>query len=124
MNPMQNTLKYIAKHLTNGDIDAALNELPEVTVYTATQGRAFGGHEEGGWYFNYSVPHEKQRIKGRMMRLDEAITYCRRGNAIIRALIDPHLPPLCSSLSEGLPVYLYTHEAVPMPLPRYKPHYE
>jgi hypothetical protein len=71
------------------------------TVAVLLEDRAFGGHEEGGWYFNYgypvSLPEAPQR---RFKTLAKAQGYLSKLKPVIARINDGRYPT-SSVLSEG-----------------------
>lgn len=72
------------------------------TVAVLMEDRAFGGHEEGGWYYDYGYPYDLRTAPVRRFKTREkAEGYLRTiAPQIERANAD--YPPISSVLSEGL----------------------
>jgi hypothetical protein len=91
------------------------------TVAVYLQDRAYGGPEEGGWWYDTG---ELVRTCRLFRDEDKAYAYCRRMNDLIRVLVNTGRPGVGSVLSEG--VYgAEVHEGNAMQgYPETRPHYE
>ena len=90
-----------------------------VAVYDCD--RAYGGPEEGGWWFNCGTLIKPVRT---FPSEDQAFEFARRMNAKLRHFINSHRRPMSSVLSEG-EIWAEVHEgAPPKHYPEYHPHYE
>lgn len=90
--------------------------------------RAFGGREEGGWWYDYGYPipiAESVRLgvePGIFTTLEEAMHYRDRLEPLIDLLNDGR-PPISSVISEGR-YALYITDDYPKPFPDSTPRYE
>jgi hypothetical protein len=125
-------------HCVKPDVlDSVLDTLPEVHVWPAHMEQAYGGSEEGGWWFDTHAPitdpireaHAKQTgwpaapRGARQMRIDQAQAYVRRANALADYFINDQRPSYTSSVSKGVIVWVWTFDP-PTNYPRSKPRYE
>ncbi len=110
--------------------------LPEVFVWPAMVDQAYGGSEEGGWWFNVHDPipqtnPKKMAAPGwptaprgtRTMRLDLARQFVRRANALAEYFINDHRPSMTSTNSEGVVSWVWTFDE-PCHYPKTRPRYE
>ena len=83
--------------------------------------RAFGGPEEGGWYYDCGELVRVHRIFGNE---DAAYDFAARMNRTLDATINRDRPKISSVLSEGR-FYACVHENnAPKYYPEERPHYE
>ncbi|MEB8515134.1 hypothetical protein [Acidithiobacillus ferriphilus] len=86
---------------------------------------AYGGPEEGGWYYECGEPAPEFAAKTRgFARENDAHRYCKKlnGSAFLDDL-NKGRPSICSVLSRGL-YSAVVREGNPAPYPAIKPHYE
>ena len=114
----------------NGEIEKAdllCEFLPEVFVAPYIHDIAYGGPEEGGWWFDTHSPIEDKRneeeYRHKIMRLDYAIIYARKINQLCKKFVNYGKHPVDSVSSEGLVVYIITDHK-PCYMPETKPHWE
>jgi hypothetical protein len=95
-----------------------------VTVYL--DDKAYGGPEEGGWYFNCGQPLKDVDVgfkaSRRFKNEGQAVNYARRLNARLHRL-NVDRPSISSVASEGIYCARVT-ATKPQPYPRFRPHYE
>lgn len=98
--------------------------LPEVQVYPCLWDRAYGGPEEGGWWYDVYEPIERKPAHLEMlrMRLDRAILYTSRIQDKVDAFINAERRSPSSVASEGYILYRWTL-GTPQRLPAEKPQY-
>ena len=85
--------------------------------------RAYGGREEGGWWYDcgYPVLHPLNRV---FENWDDAHHYQHECLAI-QDQLNEGLPSIDSVLSQGqYRVYIGEENELPAPFPAVKPHYE
>lgn len=85
--------------------------------------RAYGGREEGGWWYDCGHPvlHPLNRV---FETREEALKYQHECLAI-QDQLNEGLPSINSVLSQGqYRVYLGEENELPAPYPAVKPHYE
>ena len=85
--------------------------------------RAFGGREEGGWWYDYGHPvlHPLNRV---FETYEEARRY-QYECLVIQDQLNEGLPSIDSVLSQGqYIVYVGEENELPAPFPAVKPHYE
>jgi hypothetical protein len=92
------------------------------TVAVLLEDRAFGGHEEGGWYYDYGIPVSlsiapQRRFKTRA----KAQGYLNKLQPLI-ARINEGRYPVSSVLSDGI-YRAYIFGGKPRSYPDYIPHY-
>jgi hypothetical protein len=93
-----------------------------VAVYLVD--RAYGGPEEGGWYYNCGVPSEEHANFTRgFKRSSDAYAYVRKLNTTYGAKWNKGRHSISSVLSEG-EFFAEAYEGNPAPYPASKPHYE
>jgi hypothetical protein len=103
--------------------DQIRNELPEAYVWPARTDLCRGGPEEGGWYFHASAPLDRvQKREPMKLRIDLALRYVQRANALCDVLINRHRRPLHSVASNGVIGFEWSLEP-PHTKPRERPHY-
>lgn len=87
--------------------------------------RAFGGHEEGGWYYDCGVISDEyaQYTKG-FVDEDDACEYARQLNDTEVQTMNEGRRPISSVLSEGRYAALVHEGAAPHHYPDSRPHYE
>jgi hypothetical protein len=86
--------------------------------------RAFGGHEEGGWWFEYGEPilHPLNRV---FDNVDDAGEYLIKNCMAIANQMNHDRASINSVLSEGEYRFRIGDEnEMPAPFPSHKPHYE
>lgn len=101
--------------------EALKDSLPDVYVWLANQSQAYGGSEEGGWWFVVTAPVEDG--KSELMRLDLAREYVRAENQKIEDNPPPGHRPMSSTNSRGENRWVWTFDE-PCTYPKQKPHYE
>lgn len=88
--------------------------------------RAYGGPEEGGWYYDCGEPSEAPRL-ARWTKVftseKEAIAYSHRLGDTVCKRANKGRRPRWSVLSEG-EYQAYVHEGYPAAWPAKRPHYE
>ena len=85
--------------------------------------RAYGGPEEGGWYFNYGEPDDGLWQHTRLFETeDEAYAYARSLDPVI-AELNQGRPSISSVLSEGQYGWV-VQDGYPHAWPKQRPHYE
>ena len=85
--------------------------------------KAFGGNEEGGWYYTYGEPilHPLNRV---FENWGDAHRY-QHECLVIQDQLNEGLPSIDSVLSQGqYRVYIGEENELPAPFPAVKPHYE
>jgi hypothetical protein len=92
---------------------------PDVTVYAYMYDRAYGGPEEGGWYYNTEQPLRRETYT---MSLTDAIKWCRRANDLLE-MVNKNRREVSSVLSEGRYRYGWTLRSKPVAKPRHRPTY-
>lgn len=92
------------------------------TVAVLLEDRAFGGHEEGGWYYDYGYPCEVRIAPQRRFKTyAKAQGYLNRIAPVIERL-NRDRPSISSVLSEGR-YRAYVFGGKPRGYPDYIPHY-
>jgi hypothetical protein len=94
---------------------------PEVTVYAYLYDQAYGGPEEGGWWYGTEQPIEGKSFK---VRLSKANKVCRRLNELTDLLVNKNRRNPSSVLSEGHFHWKWTLLDEPIAEPRHRPRYE
>lgn len=129
---LENTLAELAREINalHAEGHTALAErlarhLPEVQIYPAIWDKAYGGHQEGGWYYDTYTPIERSawRAEASRVRLDIALRRMRRLNELADQFLnkDRHSPS--SSISDGHVVFKWcfgTPQAEPQVTPRWE----
>jgi hypothetical protein len=97
------------------------------TVAIYMEDRAFGGHEEGGWYYDTAElctePEAAQYLRGFRTEA-EAMDYANALNQGVVAEWNEGRPMVSSVLSEGR-YHALINEGMPQPYyPETQPHYE
>ncbi len=95
-----------------------------VAVYLVD--KAFGGSEEGGWWFEYGEPSAEHAefTKGfRSEQQDAAQSYADYLNSAFGSMWNKGRRPIDSVLSEGQ-YFARVQEGQPKPYPATRPHYE
>lgn len=94
------------------------------TVAIYLEDRAYGGPEEGGWFYNYGIPSDEhaQYVMG-FDNEDEANMYASMLNEIVCPTLNKGRPSIDSVLSEGRFTAI-PFEGFPRPWPVHKPIYE
>jgi len=93
-----------------------------VAVYLVD--RAYGGPEEGGWYYDCGVPSEEHANFTRgFKRENDAYKYACKLNRMHGAKWNEGRRSISSVLSEGQ-YFAEIHEGQPAHYPASKPHYE
>lgn len=90
-----------------------------VAVYLAD--RAYGGPEEGGWWFDTG---ELVRAVRRFKSEERAIAYCRRLNHLLDVTLNKGRRPKSSVISEGVFEAQLSEGEPPTRYPTERPHYE
>ncbi len=90
-----------------------------VAVYL--EDRAFGGSEEGGWYYDCG---ELVRVSHVFGNEDRAIAFCRRMNDRLRATLNRGRREISSVLSEGRYAARIEEDFAPQYFPQQRPYYE
>lgn len=86
--------------------------------------RAYGGPEEGGWYYDYGVPDEDFSDYTRWFDTEhEAEEYSFKLDHEVCPGLNAGRPPVSSVLSEGYYTAII-HEGEPTRFPERRPHYE
>lgn len=86
--------------------------------------RAFGGPEEGGWWYTYGIPEEEQvHHTKHFEKFDEAGRYSDILHDLIVKGLNEDRRDIGSVLSEGI-YEVVIMEGEPKPFPERKPHYE
>jgi len=95
--------------------------------------RAYGGGEEGGWWYDYGVPMipeyadiHTEPYTARVYTFpseDKAHSFRERMQFKLDHFINQHRRPISSVLSEGA-IYAEVTSHLPKPYPERKPHYE
>lgn len=126
MEALQSYLISIAHDINEGkSLSEVAQNLPEVYVYPALHDKAYGGSEEGGWWFDtYQVIKRSKRPNEgfKMMPLCEAIKYVQAINARLQDTVNANRRPISSVLSNGEYTYLYSFD-YPINLPTERPYY-
>jgi hypothetical protein len=90
--------------------------------------RAYGGPEEGGWYFNTGVPSEEYAVYTKFFpETDQhAIEVYAEGLRVLVNKVneEENRRHPSSVLSEGNYLAVEIHEGFPKAYPTHKPHYE
>ena len=96
-----------------------------VAIYL--EDRKFGGHEEGGWYYDAGIP-SPEAVHVQWMRIftdeEQAIQYRRKLNIACDMWLNPGRRPTSSVLSEGRYRAQITDGDYPRPYPAQRPMYE
>lgn len=88
--------------------------------------RAYGGPEEGGWYYDCGTPYLEPEAALHMRafdRLEKAIDYAEYLNVGVLPAWNEDRPEISSVLSEGR-YKAFWSEGFPQPFPTSHPHYE
>ena len=88
--------------------------------------RAFGGHEEGGWYYDCGTPYLEPEAAAYFKAFDnlaDANDYATRLNTEVLPAWNEGRAEVSSVLSEGVFEALWS-EGFPQPFPTSRPHYE
>lgn len=86
--------------------------------------RAFGGREEGGWYYDYGQPelHPLNRV---FESYDVAHQYLNEQCLPVQEELNQGRPSIHSVLSQGQYRFIVgAKDALPAPFPAERPHYE
>ena len=83
--------------------------------------RAFGGHQDGGWWYTYELPLEGRKVRY-FDNEEDAHTACNSINALVDVLVNKFRRPISSVLSEGK-VRAIVREGEPSMYPEEEPHY-
>jgi len=89
-----------------------------VAVYLCD--RAYGGPEEGGWWFDYG---EHVRTVRTFKNEERAIAFCRRMNDLLRMFVNKGRRDISSVLSEGQYFAEVHEDFAPKHYPEQRPHY-
>ena len=93
------------------------------TVAVLHEDRAYGGAEEGGWYYDYGYPVRLSEVPQRRFKTyEKAWGYLRKTRRQI-ARINYERPEISSVLSEGR-YRAYIFSGKPVGYPDRRPHYE
>lgn len=95
-----------------------------VSLYLLDQ--AFGGHEEGGWYYTYGIPCQGVAFAKRgkfFTSYDKAREYRNKLQKLCKRL-NKNRRPMSSVLSEGVYGAVIDEEHFPRYFPQQPPHYE
>lgn len=96
------------------------------TVQLFREDQAFGGHEEGGWYFTYGEPVTDKglgfKVTRRFKSLEKARGYRVRVQALLDRRINASRPSQYSVASRG-EYRAYICSAKPKAYPETKPYY-
>lgn len=95
-----------------------------VGIYLVDQ--AFGGNEEGGWWYDTGeLQKQFWRYSRYFLTEDEAYSYCRRINDWLHKTINRNRRPISSVLSEGIfECIVFDGFNLPEYFPEKRPHYE
>lgn len=94
-----------------------------VSVYLVD--RAFGGYEEGGWYYTYGIPQREATPLLRTFRAeDEAYAYMQRLQRALDVTWNHGRHDIGSVLSEGEYRAIVDENEMPHHFPQEIPHYE
>jgi hypothetical protein len=118
--------------LTDTAREAILATLPQVNVYACKVDQAYGGREEGGWYYRTEQPLDRhigrdagygyKHPERLTMRADRAIAYCNRANDLTDLWVNAERPSLSSVASIGKIHWQWTIDR-PRCQPESKPYY-
>jgi len=122
-----------ATSLNERDRDRLLSTLPTVHVYACKVDRAYGGPEEGGWYYRTEQPLDRHIGRDSQywgythperltMRADRAIAYCERANYLTDLWVNAERPSLSSVASIGVIHWTWAVDR-PRCQPESKPYY-
>ena len=131
------TIAILAEESGVQAMEDAVEQLPEVHVWPAHMEQAYGGGEEGGWWYDTHAPitdpikEEHAKRTGwpaaprgaRQMRIDRAQAFVRRANVLADYLINANRPSYTSTNSEGVVVWVWTFDP-PTNYPKARPRYE
>lgn len=84
--------------------------------------RAYGGAEEGGWYYECGAPEVTSEMRA-FDDYDEACDYARALNNTAAAELNEGRPSIGSVLSRGCYEYQVC-DGLPEPYPKHRPYYE
>lgn len=84
--------------------------------------RAYGGPEEGGWWFTYGEPQVTEHLRA-FSDKEEAEAYRESLQPILQEMNEGR-PNINSVLSEGLYVAIIDEDEFPAPFPKERPQYE
>lgn len=84
--------------------------------------RAYGGPEEGGWYYGCGEPEVTNEMRV-FDDYDEACDYARTLNNTVAAELNEGRPSINSVLSRGQ-YWFEVCDGMPEPYPKHRPHYE
>ena len=95
------------------------------TVAITLADMAWGGYEEGGWWYRYSIPQDDliEHLRGFTDR-EDAIHYAIRLDNTICAELNEGRPSINEINSLGIYSAEVYENSYPRPLPDRKPHYE
>jgi hypothetical protein len=122
-----------ATGLTDTAREAVLATLPQVNVYACKVDQAYGGREEGGWYYRTEQPLDRHIGRDSQywgythperltMRADKAIAYCERANYLTDIMVNAERPSLSSVASIGKIHWQWTADR-PRCQPESRPYY-
>jgi len=85
--------------------------------------KAYGGSEEGGWWYTYGLPEpDLDRFARGFATMEEAYDYARRLNNRVSPILNEGRRDISSVLSDGI-YSAEVSEGYPRPFPEYVPHY-
>lgn len=87
--------------------------------------KAYGGSEEGGWWYTYGLPEvdaDLDRFARGFANMEEAYDYARRLNRHLTPKLNEGRRDISSVLSEGI-YSAEVSEGYPRPFPEYVPYY-
>ncbi len=94
------------------------------TVAFFLEDLAYGGPEEGGWYYRCGYPvDELSRFTRGFRNEDDAYAYCRKLNDRVAKVLNKDRRSMDSVLSEG-EYWANVCEGTPKAYPETRPHYE
>lgn len=118
-------IQELRLHGKKAEADTIAEALPEVQVYAYVADKAYGGAEEGGWWYDTEQVIERSPViqENLRMRLDKAQAWVAHANDLADVLINCDRRSPNSVLSEGHIRYQWTL-GQPMNRPLQRPHYE
>jgi len=94
-----------------------------VSIYLVN--RAYGGPEEGGWYFTCGEPVERAQVFLKTFwDFSQALMYRDRLQNALNICWNYGRPSISSVLSQGRFEALIDEESIPKPFPQQIPHFE
>ena len=102
-----------------------LGRAPRYTVAVFMIDRAWGGPEEGGWWFDYGAPadDEYRSYTRRFTSNEAAVQYCVALQHTVIEEANKGRHPISSMISDG-EYRAFVCEGDPTPFPEHRPHYE